>query len=393
MEKLQREFLLILKSGLTGGKTEVSVTFDSVEALKLAVKHKVESLFYYGIKNSGIYMDPDALDILRERVIALAAKQVRQSNACRELYEKFREKGVSFMPLKGAVMKDMYPKADMRYMGDVDILIKDEEYPIIKEIMTEQGFSFKTESSHEYVWEKEDALYAELHKELVPLYNRDYHAYYENSWSLAKEETENGFVMSDEDFFIYIFTHLANHYRNSGIGIKHFVDIWLYIKEKPDIDKEYIENEIRKLGLIDFIRNVADLLNVWFEGGKETEKTDFMTNWIFSRGAYGNPMNISTSMALRKVNDSGKGAGLKYRLYIRRLFLPYRNMCRQYPILKKAPYLLPFFWVVRITEAVLFKRERIMGEKERIDSLDKDKVEEYKRNLDYVGLEFPEKEE
>lgn len=393
MEKLQREFLSILKSGLTGEKTEVSVTFDSIEALKLAVKHKVEVLFYYGIKNSGIYTESEVWEILRERVIDIKAKQVRQDTACKELYEKFRENNISFMPLKGAVMKNIYPKADMRYMGDVDILIKDEQYPVIKEIMTEQGYSFKVENSHDYVWEKEDVLYAELHKELVPLYNRDYHAYFNDGWKLAKTETENGFVMSDEDFFIYIFTHLANHYRNSGIGIKHFIDIWLFIKEKPDIDKEYIENEIRKIGLFDFIRNVADLLSVWFEDGEETEKTDFMTNWIFSKGAYGNPMNISTSMALRKVKDSGTEQGLKARLYLKRLFLPYKNMCRQYPVLRKAPYLLPVFWAARITKALLFKRDRIMGEKERIDGLDKEKVEEYRKNLDYVGLDFPEKEE
>ena len=135
------------------------------------------------------------------------------------------------------------------------------------------------------------------------------------------------------------------------------------------------------------------MLSVWFEDGEETEKTDFMTNWIFSKGAYGNPMNISTSMALRKVKDSGTEQGLKARLYLKRLFLPYKNMCRQYPVLRKAPYLLPVFWAARITKALLFKRDRIMGEKERIDGLDKEKVEEYRKNLDYVGLDFPEKEE
>ena len=47
------------------------------------------------------------------------------------------------MLLKGALLREMYPEADMRLMGDVDILIKSEQYDGIRQIMLDLGFEEK----------------------------------------------------------------------------------------------------------------------------------------------------------------------------------------------------------------------------------------------------------
>lgn len=32
--------------------------------------------------------------------------------------------GIDYMPLKGSILKDLYPRHEMRMMGDADILIR-----------------------------------------------------------------------------------------------------------------------------------------------------------------------------------------------------------------------------------------------------------------------------
>ena len=39
----------------------------------------------------------------------------------------FEKEGIDYVPLKGWIIKNLYPKPDMRSMCDVDILIRDED--------------------------------------------------------------------------------------------------------------------------------------------------------------------------------------------------------------------------------------------------------------------------
>ena len=41
-------------------------------------------------------------------------------------------------------------------------------------------------------------------------------------------------------------------------------------------------------------------------------------------------------------------------------FLPYRNMSGLFPILKRLPFLLPVFWIVRIISALITKPAKVM---------------------------------
>ncbi len=96
--------------------------------------------------------------------------------------------------------------------------------------MNRLGYLPGVESNHEYVWDKKNMLHVELHKMLIPSYNKDYYAYFGDGWRLAKKYDGSEFKMSDEDTFVYIFTHFAKHYRDAGIGIRHITDIYVYLK-------------------------------------------------------------------------------------------------------------------------------------------------------------------
>ena len=387
MNDVKAGVLALIKSGLTGETVTLPSDFDWEEAVRIAVRHRVAVMLYYGIYNSGADVPAEIADMLKVYTFKRIQQEMRQEYETKKLFAQFDKNEIQYLPLKGAILKYLYPKPEMRYMGDVDLLIKPEQYNKIAEIVKNLGFEFVVESNHELVWDKKGALHLELHKLLIPSYNEDYFKYYKDGWRLAHQENGSWF-MSDEDFLIYNFTHLAKHYRDSGIGIKHFTDIWVYRNAKPNLDEEYVRAELSKLKLLDFYENVIRLLNAWFDGGEFDEISEFMTEWIFDSGVYGNKRNKELSKNLKFEKKTESGRFIRLRLYIDQIFMPYNKMITLFPILKKMPFLLPVFWIVRIGRAVLFRRENIKTVNEGLRISTKENIDEHQTALNYVGLDF-----
>lgn len=388
MNNLQIGITGLVKSAVKGEKTVLPNDFNWTAALRLAKRHQIIPLIYYGIINSGIRIPEDVfaqIENISYKSIAVSHSQLYELE---NLYRAFERSGIEYMPLKGAVIKKLYPRPEMRTMGDADILIKTEQYEKIRAIMRNAGFKEAVESDHELIWNKSN-IHLELHKRLIPSYNKDYYAYYGDGWKLAVPDTGSRYKMSDEDTFIYIFTHYAKHYRDGGIGIRHITDLYIYLSAKPDLNKEYIEAELKKLNLLDFYNNTVHTLNVWLNGEKSDEMSDFITEKIFESGSYG---TYKAHIMSGAVKASKSGGNVRIKRIVKLIFLPYKYMCDKYPVLIKAPFLLPVMWLVRIADVIFNKRDKIARQRKELDYITDDKIAEYKKELNFVGLDFNFKE-
>lgn len=391
MNNLQRGVTDIVYSALTAEKVTLPKDFDFYEGVKIARRHKIEVMFYYGALNCGFRQDEPLMQELFLLTCGNIALSEQQIYSIKEIFFAFDEKEIDYLPLKGTVLKLLYPKSEMRSMSDADILIKNEQYDTIKPIMLKLGYTEITESDHEFIWKKQN-IRIELHKRLIPSYNRDYYSYYGDGWRLAKIKNGTRYFMTDEDQMIYLFTHFAKHYRDAGIGIKHIVDLWVYRKNKPDLDEAYIKKELTALQLYDFYVNIINTLSVWFESRESDVKTDFITELIFNSGVYGTTEAHVLSEAV-KISKSAKSAkNVKCQKFIKITFLPYKNMCIKYPFLKKIPVLLPIMWIYRIFTVIFFRRDKIKNEKQAIKSMSEENINSYQDALNFVGIDFNFKE-
>ena len=69
------------------------------------------------------------------------AKEATQHITVEQILKTFEENHIACMPLKGYLVKYLYPQPDMRLMADVDILIKDEQAEQVKKLMMDFGFT------------------------------------------------------------------------------------------------------------------------------------------------------------------------------------------------------------------------------------------------------------
>ena len=384
MNHLQNGILQLIASAVTGSPRDIPADLDWDAAGKLGHRHGVLPMLYYGALQSGVTLPAEVKQKLEMTTFRQVMLSQNQQYALERLFAAFDEAGIAYMPLKGTLLKAMYPKAEMRSMGDADVLIRMEQYDRIREMMPTLGYTRVAESDHELIW-KCPALLLELHKRLIPSYNKDYFAYYGDGWQLAKVQRGSRYGMTDEDMLIYLFTHFAKHYRDGGIGLKHMVDLWLYRHHKPDLDEAYLQKELTALQLYDFYRHVCRTLAVWFEGAEGDARTALITDFVFGSGMFGSKENHLLSDGVRL---SRQGGNAKRRKAVRLVLLPYANMCVKYPWLKKVPVLLPVMWVWRIATVLLFKSGRIRENKENLDRMKAEDIQSYQDALLFVDLDF-----
>ncbi len=387
MDKLKSNILTVLKSGITGEKYEVDCEGDIDYILKFANEQSITNLVYEGLKNCGVSNDEDIIS-LSETVCKNIFISENQIFAYENICEEFQKNGICYMPLKGINMKKLYPRSDLRQMGDLDILIKPEQYEKIKEILLKFGYTEGEESRHEYIWYS-DILYIEMHKMLIPDNNDDYFNYFGSGWQLAHKKSDDGteYAMSPENEYIFLFTHLAKHFRDGGIGIRQFTDLWVF-KDKYQLDSSLINKELQKLELSEFSKNAEKTLSVWFYGENSDETTDMITDFVFNAGCFGSYDNRLYAKGLAKSAETGDQKNIRGKLFFSLVFPDFSHMAQKYPVLKKAPVLLPITYIMRWFEGIFIKKGVLKEYKTQLDIQSSENIGEYKELLKKMGIGY-----
>lgn len=379
--------LTLLKSAIIQQKIALPEGFQLQDADDHINRHHIASLIYEGALLCNIPQNDIRLLQLFQKYCKALQVSERQLRELERIYNAFEENGIDYMPLKGCKMKALYPKPELRNMVDADILIRTEQYDKIRSVMQSLQFTEGEETVHELVW-KSDALYLELHKHLIPSYNRDFYGYFGEGWARAKLLRGTQYTMTPEDEFIFLFTHFAKHYRDGGIGCRHVVDLWVYLRSHPELDLDYIQTELKKLQLLDFYRNIRRLISTWFEDQESDSRTDFLTEFIFASGSFGQIENRVLSRAVRDANHSILGFSGKL-LYLWQTAFPGIKILREkYTILKKYPYMLPLVWLIRPFYKVLFEWRSLRQQQRNLAAFDEDGMENHQKMLHYVGLDY-----
>lgn len=387
MTTAQLSVIALLKSAVTGQAQSLPKGFSLEQVVEQTKAHHISSMIYEGAVLCGVHpMEPAMQSLFRQYCKALQISE-RQLQELKSVFRAFDENGIDYMPLKGCRMKQLYPKPELRIMGDADVLIRLEQREKIAPLLRSMGFQEKNESDHEWIWTS-DGLFLELHKRLIPSYTKDFYAYFGEGWQLAKKEHGRSHVMSAEDELVFLFTHFAKHYRDGGIGCRYVVDLWLYMRDNPDLDKAYIYNCLETLKLSEFFDNICQLITVWFDGAEMDEKTDFISEFIFLSGSWGEGDSRVISRAIR----DGKGPVLKQSgklTYLCQLAFPSAlTLQKKYKVLKKCPWMLPLVWIWRPFYKLLFERASLKKRQKTLQYVTTERIEDRRQALHYVGLDY-----
>ncbi len=326
------------------------------EIFRLGDKHMISNMVWYSVNKLKDKPQADFWIKWTEIKNKSLVKDITQRSEFDKITAAFEKEQVRCMPVKGLFLKKLYPQSDFRTMSDIDILTDIENAQKAGNIMRSLGYACKSiGTAHHDVYFKSPVMNIEIHKQLFSdITFKNLSEYYNDVFTNAEKISGYEFVykMMDEEFYIYVLAHFYKHYSRGGSGIRSVMDIYVLnhnIYEK--LDKHSLDHKLDLLKLLNFRNQITDLSEVWFGEKEETPETAKLSGYVLNSGTYGTMSNL--------INSQVKARGRTgYFLYS--AFLPLYLMKNNYPILNKAPFLLPLFWIWRLISALITKRNVVM---------------------------------
>ena len=376
--------IALLRSALTGEKVAIPEGFFLSEVLDIVRYHRLTPLMVRGAMRCGISRSDPGLQQCMLKMCTDVKVSRFQMQMLEALYQAMDEAGIDYMPVKGAVLKAMYPAPELRSMSDADLLVREEQYPRLIPVLKALGMEKTQEEENVHAWLKEDFL-LEVHTRLMPEIDRDFKAYYSEGWDLAiKNGSGTGYHLGNEDHFVFLLVHFAKHYRNGCVSAKNLCDFWVWKKKYPDMDEAYLFAQLEKLGLLKFYGHIEDLLKTWFEGCPATAAVERITEVSFKME---DEKSGNIAQFIKQGQQQQSHSGNKRKWFLQKLFPGMLQMANEYPVLRKWKILLPVMWCVRWVQ-ILFSRERMSRGIHTSQYMQEDVIRSYEQELDMVGLHF-----
>ena len=291
-----------------------------------------------------------------------------------KLFQFCEEHHIWYMPLKGSILKDLYPKSGMRQMADNDILFDAHFQQEIKKYMTGQGYQAVSvgKGNHD-VYEKPPIYNFELHTSLFgATHDEKWCAYYENVQDrlIRDDESSYGHHFSNEDFYLYMMVHACKHHKGGGTGLRSLMDCYVYIwKMGENLDWDYITTEAKKLGVAGFEQDCRNLSRklfsdpVHFYDMELSEAEQELFADFAGSGTYGTTRNrVKKKLHAMQPEQAAIKKQTKWNYIFQRTF-PDEKWFRQYvPFCDRHPWFIPFYCVFRIVRGILRRGANIEEE-------------------------------
>lgn len=353
MNGIYKDLIYLLScavNGITPDTARVQA-MDLEKLYRLAKFHSVSAAVHISLSRAGI--EDKAFHQAYKKAVRKNIYLDMERNA---IIADFEQHGIWYMPLKGSVLKDLYPENGMRQMADKYVLFDADKQEQSKEIMLAHGYTaeYYGVSNHD-VYHKPPVLNFELHTALFssahaePLYK-----YYADTKRLLRKDEDNnyGFHFSDEDFYVYMTAHEWKHYNGSGTGIRSLLDCYVYCKVKGDnLDWEYIMAQCKQLEIGDFEQERRALAVKVFSSGTLPDLTESEREMLIcylTAGTYG---TIENGIAKRLKEQS------KAKYILSNMFPNLDYMKRSVDFVRKFPILYPVGIVYRWGRVLVKRRD------------------------------------
>ena len=336
-----KQLVSLISSVMEGSAPFFEESMDISALVALAKKHSVENLLAYALLDADISLTEELRQHLGRYRDKALMQDVHQQMDYEQLCKAFSQNGIKFIPLKGILLKALYPQTDYRTMSDIDILVDEHDAPKIHDIMISLGYSAESidHDVHD-VYNKKPATSIEVHRELFGAEGAEYSGLFCDIWDRCSVSSDGRYEMYPEEFFMYLMAHGMKHYAQGGTGIRTFLDISVYLRRYgDDINIDRIYSAFETVGKRQLCEDMIKLSQVWFDGAEHDERTLNMAEYIVSGGVYG---TFENQVQYELQSKS------KAEYVVSKLFPNLKTMRERYPVLRKAPVLLPAFWLVRI---------------------------------------------
>jgi len=318
---------------------------DWREITELAKRNGLISYVYEGTKGNRS-VDARLMQMIRNCYFTGIGLQTRQEHYAGELFGELKRRGIRYLPLRGYVLRRLYPSPGLRLSGNLDLFCREESLPEVEEILHGYGFVRTMAQAGRYRYEL-DRVSILIRTRLTVRPDVEGET---DVWEKRLVDVDGiEYRFTPEDGYLYQIGQMYSQMTDDGIGIRSLLDLEQVLRAYPDRDGAYIDTQLRRLGLLTFARSMEKLAGIWYRGLPTDDDALLLGKYV---AAFHSP----EAAELQYVSENATRSKRERRRYKNRLvFLPYRVMKREYPVLRRAAVLLPLFWLFRLFRVVFLR--------------------------------------
>ena len=319
-----------------------------VDISRLAKKHDLAHIVSGFVYENQVTVEPKLRDKLCKEEILSVYRYEQMQYAFTQICGVLTQADINYLPLKGAVLRPYYPKMSMRTSCDIDVLVRQRDFESAIEALCCAGFRLERRSFRDVSLFSPNNINLELHVSLLE--NMDgLDAVLKDAWEFAQVADGHRYAFTKDFLVLHMIAHMSYHFLTGGCGLRPLMDLWV-MEHKMGISYECATSLLSRAGILQFAKEMHMLAERCFTNAEDAVTEDPLLKYIIHGGVYGSEQN---HVAVKKEQTHST-----LRYVIERVFMPYKQMVAQYPVLKKAPVLLPFYWVVRGVQILFGERRR-----------------------------------
>jgi len=351
----QRALLTLLSQALWGNGGILSeADWESVE--EMAKDQGVLPLLYRGAIKYKDIIPTERIRIWRGTMYAAVLQNDHMLKAQSEILEWLWEKNIRSVILKGSSVARYYEPSDMRYLGDIDLLIDHDTLEQVSDILREHGYQAKEHEHDFHVAFVRDDVTVEVHYEasVVPGGKGGQAArklmshFLDEATSVSMNEVSFP-ALSEKHQALMLLMHKERHVIAGGIGLRQLCDWAAFVGKQKDHDS--FLTMYTDCGLLLFAKVVSkacvrylglDSKNASWCMDVDDDLVDALMVDVFRSGNMGKAdqeKDGSLFAGRSMLDDHGQNAVVGLIVNLNKL------ANKHFPITIRCKWLLPVFWV------------------------------------------------
>ena len=358
MLSTDKAILILLKSFISNTPPDLPQKPDYEQVYSVAKGQHIDGIVGFVTSSYNLISDKAIAQKFSNSYISLITINTNQVYQFNKAAQILIDNNIDFTVFKGYCVRSIYPVPELRSFSDVDILIKEKDRNKSHKLMLDYGYDCTVDYGNVYNYKK-GIEYYELHTSLLGvdvLEDKNINEYLKNAWEHT-HKTDSGIYEFDDEFhLIYLIAHIAKHIQYGGAGIRMYLDIALFIKNKKAFDYEHFVSTTNILSFDKFACTVISAACEWFsidipsavknEHNVSSDTLNELYSFTIDKGLFGNTATSSGEATVQLMKKRGSKHP-KIDAFLSVTFPNIKTMKLKYTYLEKAPYLLPVAWVHR----------------------------------------------
>lgn len=282
--ELRDKLFAVIRAGMDQRSDQISLSAeDCKELMQLGAHQSILPIIHRGLQK----MDAP-VDLVKECDLARlrdTKQYILQKDALSKIGTALDAERIPYIPLKGAVIRYLYPIPELRTSSDIDVLVQEDD---LKRAVsaTEKATDFKTlKKAYHDISMVNSNVHLELHF-TIKENSENIDKLLARAWEYAEPAKGSRYTFTPEFQIFHVVAHMSHHFTHGGLGIRPFLDLWL-MRNKTAFDEVSVRQMCSDCGILKFYEESCNLAEVWLGSDEHTGTTKMLEDFCLSGGVFG----------------------------------------------------------------------------------------------------------